>query len=278
MKERVWRKVQDRHHKNLSGAGKIIMIKNVARTIPAYSMSCFLLPKSLCSKMEKMMNSYWWGSNGRNTIGIKWHAWRKIATAKCNGGLRFRYLHGFNVALFGKHTWSFCTKPNSLVARLFKARYFPNDHILNAKKRYGSIFIWTGIWEGKEQLRKGFRWILEDGKDFQAFRDPWLKGKVDFCVEDDHVNVIRTEKVCNYFHLDIKEWDVHKIMHDFHNADIQFVLRTKIPQNNVKERIAWNDSTTGMYTVKTGYQFRASKHLANVPSTDPRGWNNLWKL
>lgn len=39
VKERVWKKVQDLSHKLLSKAGKIIMVKNVAQTIPSYSMS-----------------------------------------------------------------------------------------------------------------------------------------------------------------------------------------------------------------------------------------------
>lgn len=39
-----------------SKAGRIIMIKNAALSIPSYSMSCFLIPKSLCLEMERMLN------------------------------------------------------------------------------------------------------------------------------------------------------------------------------------------------------------------------------
>lgn len=46
VKERVWRKVQDWQHKNISKAAKTVMVKNVAQSIPAFSMSCFMLPKS----------------------------------------------------------------------------------------------------------------------------------------------------------------------------------------------------------------------------------------
>lgn len=48
IKERVWHKVQDWNNKLLSKAGKTIMVKNVGQSIPSYSMSCFLIPKSLC--------------------------------------------------------------------------------------------------------------------------------------------------------------------------------------------------------------------------------------
>lgn len=58
VKERVWKKVQSWCNKALSKAGKKIMVKNVAQVIPSYCMSCFLIPKSLCQEIERMMNNY----------------------------------------------------------------------------------------------------------------------------------------------------------------------------------------------------------------------------
>ncbi|XP_074348373.1 uncharacterized protein LOC141687107 [Apium graveolens] len=278
VKERVWRKVQDWQHKNMSKAGKTVMVKNVAQSIPAFSMSCFMLPKSLCSEMEKMMNSYWWGSSSNNNKGLRWHSWSKMATAKCSGGLGFCDLHGFNVVLLGKHVWNFCQHPNSLVARLFRARCFQDKHILQAGKGTGSNFIWIGIWEAKENLKKGFRWIMGDGKNIKAFRDPWLKDKPDFCVEDGPLNGIKNESVDNYFRPGTKEWDVHKVVQAFHTDDVQHVLQTRIHPATVKDRIAWHSSNTGMYTVKTGYQFWLSQNNVESPTLNAKSWNSIWKL
>ncbi|XP_074363120.1 putative mitochondrial protein AtMg00310 [Apium graveolens] len=111
-----------------------------------------------------IFNSYWWKSNGSNSRGIRWMSWNKMAVPKSRGGLGFRDLHGFNVALLGKHVWNFLQKLESLVTRIFKARYFPDRHILQALKGNDSNFIWSGIWEEKEKLKGGFRWVLGDGK------------------------------------------------------------------------------------------------------------------
>lgn len=108
----------------ISKAGKTIMIKNVAQTIPSHCMSYFLIPKSLCSEIERLMNGYWWSSNDNNSRGVRWMAWNRVAVSKSKGGLGFRYLHGFNLALLGKHVWNFSRKPDSLVTRIFKSRYF----------------------------------------------------------------------------------------------------------------------------------------------------------
>ncbi|XP_063946052.1 uncharacterized protein LOC135151500 [Daucus carota subsp. sativus] len=154
-------------------------------------------------------------------------------------------------------------KPDSLVTRIFKSRYFPDNHILQASKGNDSSFIWTGIWEAKESLKGGFRWVLGDGKEIKIFKDPWLQGKVDYRVEDHHLNVIRNENVCCYFHPNSKFWDVHKVEHDFHNDDRKLILQTRIPQIEAKDRLAWTSSSKGTYTVKSGYLFWAAQHINN---------------
>lgn len=116
----------------------------------------------------------------------------------------FRDLHGFNLALLGKHVWQFLNKPDSLVSRVFKARYFPRTSVLKAARGGGSSFIWSGIWQAKEAFCKGFRWVLGDGKEIDAFSDAWLKPKLDFCVEDSHTNFMRHKKVCDFFLPDSK--------------------------------------------------------------------------
>lgn len=61
VKEKIWSKVNDWNHMNLSKAGKSVIVKNVTLYIPSYSMSCFLLSKLMCLEIERMLNGYWWG-------------------------------------------------------------------------------------------------------------------------------------------------------------------------------------------------------------------------
>lgn len=54
----------------------------------------------------------------------------KCANQKIKGAPGFRSLHGFNFVLLGKHVWQFLNNSGSLVARIFKARYYPTNYIL----------------------------------------------------------------------------------------------------------------------------------------------------
>jgi hypothetical protein len=65
-------------------------------------MSIFTMPSSLCDEIEKMMNSFWWGHSGTHNKGINWMSWEKFAMHKNDGGMGFKGLHAFNLAMLGK--------------------------------------------------------------------------------------------------------------------------------------------------------------------------------
>lgn len=134
--------------------------------------------------------------------------------------------------------------PNSLVSRLFKARYFPDTHLLR------SI-----IWTTKERLFKGFRWILGDGMSIKAVKDPWLRLKIDFNVEMSHIYEGRDELVSSHFLPGTKFWDVQRIREQFVVEDVNAILTTSVPQRNVNDKVVWMHSCNGLYTVKVGYRF-----------------------
>ncbi|KAK5802173.1 hypothetical protein PVK06_029756 [Gossypium arboreum] len=47
----------------LSIGGNEVFIKSVLQAISLYVMKCFLMPKSLCRKLEGIMNKFWWTNN-----------------------------------------------------------------------------------------------------------------------------------------------------------------------------------------------------------------------
>lgn len=55
------------------------MIKLVLQSISAYIMSIYVRPNSIIDDNEKMIIDFWWGG-GRNSRGIKWMSWERVAT------------------------------------------------------------------------------------------------------------------------------------------------------------------------------------------------------
>ena len=93
-----------------------------------------------------MMNSFWWGSNGVNNKGIKWMSWNKLSMHKSQGGMGFRNLHEFNLAMLGKQGWKLLTDTTSLVVRVYRARYFPNRTFLDAERDPIQVMFGEVLW------------------------------------------------------------------------------------------------------------------------------------
>lgn len=70
--------------------------------------------------------------------------------------------------LVAKQVWRMLEKPDSLVAQVFKARYFKNCDIMEAQIGNNSSFTWKSLCWGKELLREGLGWIIVNGKDINA--------------------------------------------------------------------------------------------------------------
>ncbi|GLT59334.1 hypothetical protein SLA2020_321590 [Shorea laevis] len=61
LKLKFWTRINDWREQPLSKAGREVLIKSVLQSLPTYIMGLFCLPLTLCSKLERIMNRYWWG-------------------------------------------------------------------------------------------------------------------------------------------------------------------------------------------------------------------------
>jgi hypothetical protein len=64
--------------------------------------------------------------------------------------------------------------PDSLCARVLKARYFPNSSILEATATSGISYTWRSILKGCDLLKEGLVWRIGDGSRVNIWSDPWI--------------------------------------------------------------------------------------------------------
>lgn len=100
IKEAVLKKVNGWKQATLSPAGKEVLLKSVATAIPAYPMSVFKFPRTLCTEINSILANFWWGKS--DSKGIHWKSWDFLCLPKTAGGLGFRNLEEFNNALLAK--------------------------------------------------------------------------------------------------------------------------------------------------------------------------------
>jgi hypothetical protein len=173
LRDRVWKRVQGWLESLLSCAGKEILIKSVAQAIPIYSMSCFKLPRGLCDHINGLLRNFWWGSRDgkRKTC---WVSWEEMTMPKYEGGLGFRDIELFNLALLARQAWRVLQNPDALSSQILKAVYYPDSEFLEAVVGTHASKIWRALVEGKDILKQGLIRRIGNGETMNAWNDNWI--------------------------------------------------------------------------------------------------------
>lgn len=133
-------------------------------------------------------------------------AWDRLCKHKNEGGMGFRNLREFNLALLGKQGWRVLRRPDSLAARILKARYFPRTGFLEAKIGNNPSYVWRSMLEAQDVVRKGVRWCVGDGSGIKVLGEPWLPDLDDLLVHSDNP-ALQNAKVYNLMKINEREWD-----------------------------------------------------------------------
>ena len=115
--DRVRSKTKGWKEKLLSMGGKEILIKSIAQAVPVYAMMVFKIPNKICKGISDAISQFWWGDEDDHRR-IHWKAWWKLCIPKKRGGMGFRDLESFNLALLAKQVWRLLAEPDSLCARI----------------------------------------------------------------------------------------------------------------------------------------------------------------
>ncbi|XP_019167878.1 PREDICTED: uncharacterized protein LOC109163584 [Ipomoea nil] len=255
----------------LSKAGKEVLLKSVAQAMPTYTMSIFLLPTSLCISLERLMNRYWWGRSGDDG-SIHWLAWDRMCKSKKFGGMGFKRLHEFNLALLGKQGWRLLTNPNSLMARVFKARYFPTTSFYEAIIGGNPSYVWRSIMASQDLLKSGCRRRIGNGRSTQVWTIPWLSDAQNPYVESEQVNNGQAMLVSDLIDAHTGSWNGNYLHQLFNPRDAMLISHLPVSLD-YDDMWHWEGDLRGCYSVKDGY-----RRLGFVNSQPSPVWNNVWKL
>ena len=113
--------------------------------------------------MRTVISNYWWGGSADNRH-MHWQRWAELLTRlKPYGGMGFRDLKLFNLAMLGKQGWRLIEDPNLLCARVLEGRYYlPDGCMEEARKPYVASDSGRdgGVAEGA--LVKNWRWEFDE--------------------------------------------------------------------------------------------------------------------
>lgn len=241
--------------KQLSCAARETLIKSVAQAIPTYSMSCFILAPSTCQKITSATSNYWWNS-GVDRRGMHWRNWPDMCLPKSQGGLGFRDIKQFNMAMLGKQGWRLMVSPESLCARVLKGKYYHNCDFMSATKKKNASHAWRAILADRKVLQMGCIRRIGDGSATNIWRDQWLPGCVGLkplCRKDGAM----AEQVSELISTDGLSWDNAALDQNLIPLDAAVARRIPLGHSTTDEW-AWSGVRHGLYTIKSGYRMLAA--------------------
>ncbi|XP_075663372.1 putative mitochondrial protein AtMg00310 [Castanea sativa] len=232
----VGKKIAGWKGKLLSNAGREILIKAVAQATPTYTMSCFKLPVTLCDELNSMASNFWWGQKEKERK-MAWVSWDKLCTPKMEGGMGFKDLKTFNLALLAKQGWRIQQNPNSLVHKVFKEKYFAGGSFWEAQVGHRPSYVWRSIMAAKDVIMRGSRWVIGNGESVHIWEDRWIPNPDSFKVVSPRGPSIDVVMVSNLINRETREWDVDLVKNTFlpHEAEIVLgiLISPRLPNDSL---------------------------------------------
>ena len=217
----------------------------------------FQLPAKLCNDLNMMCARFWWGQCGDDKK-IHWKSWESLVQPKKEGGMGFRDIRSFNLAMLAKQGWRMLTDQESLFYRCFKAKYFPRYTFLEAVDHPHNSFVWKSLLAAQPILRKGCCWRVGTGSSIRVLSDKWLP-----CHPTNKI-IVQPDEVEETWHVsDLIDWTNFQWNHEFigmvfNRDDAVAIYRIPLSQRCGPDVMTWLHNKNGQYLVKSGY------HIAQI--------------
>ncbi|GMI85638.1 hypothetical protein like AT4G29090 [Hibiscus trionum] len=192
----------------------------------------------------------------------------------------FRNLAKFNIAILAKQGWSLLTNPDSLLSKVFRGRYYPNESFLHANLGSDPSYARKSIWASRGLLEKGIGWIIGDGKSVNIWNDSWVPGLPDGRIMVDSISTQFTTVSDLIDEQGLwKEGVIRMLFSPIQADQILKVLLASVP---TPDSYSWRPDNSGIYSVKSGYkllmgsEFYPQDELSEVQQWKKSVFSKIW--
>jgi hypothetical protein len=256
IKDRIWSKVQGWLEKLLSAGGKDVLIKSFTHALLIFSMACFLLPCELCQHINSISRKFWWGCRDGERKP-SWVSWREMCKPKHMGGLGFRDIELFNLALLARQGWCMLQKPESLNARVLKARYYLESDLLVEEVGSSPSQVGRAIHAGIGFLKQGLIRRIGTGENTNPLNDHWISRdgllRPMACLKADP-----PARVSDFIEPMMAKWKEEKLREFMQPMDVEIILQIPLSGRRQADIWAWHYDSRGAFSVHSTYRMLVS--------------------
>ena len=161
----------------------------------------------------------------------------------------------YNDSLLAKQAWRLLHNRSSLFYKVFKARFFPNCSIMEAKDSRGGSYAWRSILKGRDVIQRGARWRVRDGKSINIWQHRWIPRKTSSLVVSYPIESMENCSVAVLIDESERRWNKELIDGIFSQEKVAIIKKIPLSRKVNEDVLIWPYINDGQYTCKTGYRF-----------------------
>ncbi|CAN6282264.1 unnamed protein product [Urochloa humidicola] len=257
----------------LNHAGRLIYINSVLASIPVYYMQNILFSKCFMKKINSILRRFWWQGVQEEDSSKSFHfrSWDDICRPKHEGGLGIRKLQDVNKSLVLHSAWLIASDKDSFLARILKAKYFPNTSFWRAPTYGTRSAFWSSILQVKNLLHENSIMQISNGNS-NIWNEPWCEGweTIHSSLNLSHSEPSLPNQVSELWSNRLLSWDIRKVESIFRQPAAQRIIATQKVSSTDPDSLCWKPSPQGDCTTKQAFRCIANPIPHVLPSQGPR--------
>ena len=150
--------------------------------------------------------------------------------------------------LLAKQAWRVLQNPNSLSARILKAKYFPQSSFLSAELGGSPSQVWRGICDGRDILIQGLIKRIGDGTSTRIMEDNWIPR--DHLLQPVCMQARNPPEFVSELMVEAtRSWDLDRLRANFLPMDVEAIQRIPISHMQQPDFWAWHYDRKGFFSV-----------------------------
>jgi hypothetical protein len=148
--------------------------------------------------------------------------------------------------MLAKQVWRLLCEPDSLYARVLRAKYYPDSKFLKAKLKSGASFTWQSILAGIQCSNRGCIWRVVDGSQIDIWEDPWIPNSAHGKILTPRGKIVYT-KVEELIRPITGIWDEELVRGIIFTIDANRILSIPISPHGMEDFGAWRHYKNSLF-------------------------------
>ena len=136
---------------------------------------------------------------------------------------------------------------DSLVYRVFKARYFPNCGFVHASMGHNPSHVWRSILVAQEVVKKGIEWQVGNGSRIEIWRDKWLPTSSTHKVVSPPLVLPLDATVDVLIDAEVGEWKRELVQRLFLPREVKVIQGIALSYRLPEDRQVWTQLANGCF-------------------------------